>query len=393
MENQQRITQLINYFLNDTIQEIEKEELARLVEQSDRTQLSLMLEKAWNETDVEQKIFNDEESSVMLKKILGIQHAAPVIPFYKKRWVSMVAAACLILLIGGAIFFNSQPWRSNKKEDANATATIIMPGGNKALLTLADGTTIVLDSAANGTLTQQGNVDIRKLEDGKLTYHTNDASFSEILYNTVSTPRGGQYQLTLADGSKVWLNAASSLRFPAAFAGSERRVEITGEVYFEIAKDISKPFRVSIAGKSEVEVLGTYFNINAYNDEPAIKTTLLEGSVKVSAIADGQTLVLKPGQQAILDDQLRKVDQVDTDEIIAWKTGWFYFDHQELPAILRQVSRWYNVGWRYEGPISKKSFSGIVSRENDISDVLKIMENAGVRFKIENNTIIVLSNR
>jgi ferric-dicitrate binding protein FerR (iron transport regulator) len=213
---------------------------------------------------------------------------------------------------------------------------------------------------------------------------------TEVLYNTVSTPRGGQYQLTLSDGSKVWLNASSSLRFPTAFPGTERRVEITGEAYFEVAGNESKPFVVDIAGKGEVEVLGTQFNINAYEDEPAIKTTLLEGKVKVSESNGSQSSVLKPGQQAQLANGIRVMDNVDMEEIMAWKTGWFYFDRQELPAIMRQVSRWYDVDVRYEGRISKKSFSGIVGRDNDIKDVLKIMENAGIRFRIEGSSITVL---
>jgi len=221
-----------------------------------------------------------------------------------------------------------------------------------------------------------------------ITYNSSN-NRSEAVYNTIKTPRGGQYQLVLADGSQVWLNAASSIRFPVDFTEKVRKVEITGEAYFEIKKDAAKPFIVTIPGKGQVEVLGTHFNINAYDDENTLNTTLIEGSVKF--IADnGESVKLKPGQQAQLSSSVSVLNDADIDKIIAWKTGWFNFDRADITTIMRQVSRWYDVEVVYEGQVSKKTFSGIVSRSQQIAEVLKIMEKAGVKFRIEGKKITVL---
>lgn len=305
----------------------------------------------------------------------------------KKRW--WYAAAAAVLIAGAFAIYQF----SNKKEPGAGIAKTttekpdIAPGGNKATLTLADGSTIILDSSANGNLTSQGNVKVIKL-DGKLSYNSS-SSDGEVLYNTISTPKGGQYQLLLADGSQVWLNAASSLRFPASFTGKERKVELTGEGYFDVVKKVAMPFKVIVNGKTEVEVLGTQFNINAYADESTLNTTLIEGSVKFTAV-NGESAMLKPGQQAQLSSSVSVINNVNIDEIIAWKSGWFNFDRAGITTIMRQVSRWYDVEVVFEGQPSKKTFSGIVSRSRQISEVLKIMEKAGVKFRIEGKKITVL---
>lgn len=305
----------------------------------------------------------------------------------KRRW--WYAAAAVVLVAGAFAIYQF----SGKKDTTPAIVKTtskkpdIAPGGNKATLQLADGRVIVLDSAANGSLTSQGNVKVIKL-DGKLSYKSS-SSDGEVLYNTISTPKGGQYQLLLADGSQVWLNAASSLRFPASFTGKERKVELTGEGYFDVAKKVAMPFKVIVNGKTEVEVLGTQFNINAYADESTLNTTLIEGSVKFTA-ANGESAKLKPGQQAQLSSSVSVINNVNIDEIIAWKSGWFNFDRADITTIMRQVSRWYDVEVVFEGQPSKKTFSGIVSRSHQISEVLKIMEKAGVKFRIEGKKITVL---
>lgn len=312
-----------------------------------------------------------------------------VIPFYRKSWFKVAAAA--VLLIGAFAIYKligiSKPELPIAKVEN--TKQDVAPGGNKAILTLADGSTIILDTAANGKLTQQGNSNIVKLNNGQLAYNTLNEKPTEIVYNTISTPRGGQYQLTLADGSKVWLNAASSLRFPASFTGNERKVEITGEAYFEIAKNASMPFIVSANGLN-VEVLGTHFNINSYADEAAITTTLLEGAVKVSK---GNALqLLSPGQQAQVTNNgpIRVSKIIDVEEVMAWKNGSFVFNSTDIENIMRQISRWYDVDVSFDGSISKELFSGIVSRTSKLSQVLKIMERAGVKFKIEGKRIVVM---
>jgi len=323
--------------------------------------------------------------------------------FWRRNRSRIAAAASIVLIISVTIFLNlSKQAATPPVVTANQNATIkgndIAPGGNKAILTLADGSQINLDSANNGALTQQGNIRVTKLQDGKLVYNQ-DGSFlsttAEVAYNTVSTPRGGQYQLTLADGSQVWLNAASSIRFPASFTGKERKVEITGEAYFEVAKNTAMPFRVSIAGgRQEVEVLGTHFNINAFDDEELIKTTLLEGSVKVSTPSPLERVGvrLRPGQQSTLsaDARINILNAIDTDEVMAWKNGKFQFgEGADVKAVMRQVARWYDVDVEYKGTVTGR-IGGTISRNVNASQVFKMLEMTGtVKFRIEGKKIII----
>jgi transmembrane sensor len=273
----------------------------------------------------------------------------------------------------------------NKKQD-------VSPGGNKAILTLSDGSTIVLDGAANGTLTQQGNSKIIKMTNGQLVYNSSSVKPAEVLYNTITTPKGGQYQLILADGSKVWLNAASSLRYPVTFTGKERKVELTGEAYFEVAKNAAMPFKINVEGRSEVEVLGTHFNINSYVDEGTINTTLLEGSVKVTGFSNHNSKLIVPGEQAQLHQNglISLNRNLNIEEVMAWKNGNFFFNKSDLQTVLRQLSRWYDVEIVYEGNVPKREFEGEMERGLNLSQVLKILEKNDVHFKIEKNKLIVM---
>jgi ferric-dicitrate binding protein FerR (iron transport regulator) len=312
-------------------------------------------------------------------------------------WWRIPAAAAVFLLIASSIFFIFNP--KNKKQELAKTelnrptpVNDIAPGGNKAVLTLADGSSIVLDSAANGTLTQQGNIKVQKLDNGQLAYTVNGKQVTEndeAFYNTISTPRGGQYQVTLADGTQVWLNAASSIRFPVVFTGAERKVEITGEVYFEVSKNAAIPFKVKTAA-SEVVVLGTHFIVNAYDDEAAVKTTLLEGSVKI--IAAGQPIkYLQPGQQSAINKQgtITVLNNADIEEALAWKNGRFQFNSADLKSILRQISRWYDVDVVYKGNVNLH-FTGQLTRNDNVSKVFEELVLTGeVHFKIEGKKIIV----
>jgi transmembrane sensor len=241
----------------------------------------------------------------------------------------------------------------------------------------------------NGTLLQKGATKITK-QGGLLIYNDSGSTNQDapIVYNTLSTPRGGQYQVVLSDGSKVWLNAASSLHFPTSFTGNQRVVELTGEAYFEVTKNKKKPFFVKV-GDMQVKVLGTHFNINAYSDESSIKTSLLEGSVK---IAKGKvTGLLNPGEQAVLDNQNDKVEikKVNMDEVMAWKNGIFQFDGADLTTIMRDISRWYNVEIVYDGEEPMRRFEGKISRTAQLSDVLKILALSNVKFIVVGNKIIV----
>ena len=301
-----------------------------------------------------------------------------------------VAAAVLLMLSVGSYFLL-------KKPDSTAQLFIagrhLAPGGNNATLTLADGSKIALTGSSNGHLATQAGIRISKTKDGQLVYTVEKTNSSEstLVFNTLEIPKGGQYQLVLPDGTKVWLNAASSLRFPAAFSATVREVQLEGEAYFEVAKNPERPFRVMSRGQA-VEVLGTHFNINSYQDEPGIKTTLLEGSVRV--INDGLTsvAVLKPRQQANLSPggQL-KVSNVDPDQFIAWKNGKFIFTDANIKSIMRQVSRWYNVDIEYRGEITKEKFGGRTSRFTNVAQLLEILQLTDqVHFEVQGRRIIVM---
>lgn len=302
--------------------------------------------------------------------------------------LSRIAAAAIFILmlsVGGYFYFNKQtiPQSQTDKLVKNDVA----PGRYKAKLTLADGTTIVLDSAVAGELTRQGKTIIQN-KDGHLVYEGSGSETSnELIYNTLSTAKGETYASVLADGSKVWLNSASSIKFPVAFSVNERKVEITGEAYFEIAHDASKPFNVSVSGIN-VQVLGTHFNINAYVDEATVKTTLLEGSVKVSK--GSNTSLLTIGKQAEIDrDGEIKIVTADIDEVIAWKNGLFQFESADLKTILRQLARWYDVEIIYEGKVSEKKYFYIENKNRTLASVLQTLKAAGIKFRIEGKKLFV----
>jgi len=314
-----------------------------------------------------------------------------------KWWMRSAAA---VLLTGLAVYFFITP--DNKKQNTVVAETLliqkegIVPGGNKAILKLADGSTIILDSAANGLLSQQGGIKVQKLDNGLLAYTVNGKTVTEndeAFYNTITTPRGGQYQVTLSDGTQVWLNAASSIHFPVVFTGTERKVTITGEAYFEVAKNKAMPFKIT-AGSSEVEVLGTHFNINSYSDEPFVKTTLLEGSVKVTVPVSGKNQsfeFLHPGQQTAVNKEgkISVLNNADLEEAVAWKNGRFQFKSADLKTILRQISRWYDADIVYKGNVDIH-FTGRLPRNDDVNKVFEKLALTGeVHFQVEGKKIIV----
>jgi transmembrane sensor len=261
------------------------------------------------------------------------------------------------------------------------------PGRNVAVLTLSDGSSITLDSAHNGLLTQQGNSSITKSGDGALAYRQAGGAKTVAVYNMLSTPRGGQYRLLLPDGSQVWLNAASSISYPTAFTDSERSVTITGEAYFEIAPNAAMPFRVRIntpQGQKAVQVLGTHFNVKAYGDETTVTTTLLEGSVRLEGT------VLKPGEQGQWRDGTMYVDpHANIEEAIAWKNGLFHFEGADLAEVMRQISRWYDVDVVFRGKIPEAHFEGEIPRNSNLTEVFKILQLSNVHFTVEDKKVIV----
>lgn len=391
----ERLAILIDKYLNNTASPEEEQELTAWYQ-------------AANDQEVQWPVADEQEATALKAKLLTrlqqTMHREPVtipsIPFYRKTKWQAAAAILLFISAGAWLWFSRAPQTAPVIANKTNTAVPIVPGGNKAILTLADGSTIILDSAANGMLSQQGSTKILKTDSGRLAYSPSaGAGQGETVYNRVSTPRGGQYEIILPDGSHVWLNAASSLRFPAAFGARERIVELTGEAYFEIAKNPNQPFQVLISpppgesGGAAVEVLGTHFNINAYNDEANIKTTLLEGAVKV--LKDDQSVVIKPGQQATVSHQSQKshsipVQTVDTEEAIAWKNGKFQFNQADIKSVMRQIARWYDVEVVYEGAVSAEKFEGEIPRNSTLEEVFKILEISAVHFKTEGRKVIVM---
>lgn len=316
-------------------------------------------------------------------------------PVAKKLWPRIAAAASVIMVMGAALyFFNTD--KTKTPMATNMAKTGIRPGGNRAFLTLADGSKISLNDAANGRLASQAGITITKTKNGQLIYTIADQQSAKPgnLYNTIETPRGGQYQINLPDGSKVWLNAETKLKFPVTFANKkERKVELSGEAYFEVAKlkteGIKMPFIVASTGQ-EVEVLGTHFNVNAYPDGQDTKTTLLEGLVRVSGLLRPRNTILKPGQQSSLTPTGLSLKNVDTEQAVAWKNGQFMFSNEPLTQVMKEVSRWYNVEVEYKGDFSTVVIGGSVSKFTNIKEVLDVLALAGkVSFKTVGNKVIV----
>jgi len=307
-----------------------------------------------------------------------------------RRW-GWVAASVLILLAEGAVVMLAI--NANRKEQhAQATIQDIAPGSNKAILTLGNGATIRLDSAGS-QLIQQGDVTVRQTG-AQLTYDV-QGSNAGLTYNTLTTPRGGQFRVQLPDGTLVWLNAASSLRYPTAFAGKERTVEISGEAYFEVAAAAGRPFMVKIGETAAVEVLGTSFNVNAYPDETGIHTTLLTGAVRVATLHTGAHALLQPGQQAQIagsqpEAGIKIISNANISQIMAWKNGLFNFENAGLQEVMRQLARWYDLQVVYENGVPDMYFEGEMSREMSLSQVLAGLQQTGVRFRIEEGRRLVV---
>jgi ferric-dicitrate binding protein FerR (iron transport regulator) len=311
--------------------------------------------------------------------------AQKVVPMRRFNW--KVAAAILLLLSAGGGFYWLQ---SAKKPPLAEKAVTIEPGGDKATLTLADGTVVNLDSAGTGVLSVQGNSKVEKTTHGQIVYKHSDATAATVAYNVLRTPRGGQYKITLPDGTDVWLNANSSISYPTAFTGKERNVSITGEAYFEVAREVNRPFTVKV-NQMEVLVLGTHFNINAYADESTINTTLLEGAVLVRA-GDAAKLLM-PGKQSRVNaagDKVIEVRRVDVNNTIAWKNGYFSFDDADIPTVMRQLSRWYNIEVRYNDKVPEGTFTGEIGRSLTQEQLLKVLSQARINFKVEDGRRIII---
>jgi len=389
-----RLAYLFKCYIENNFKTGERGEFMYLVSQEEYSaELRSLIEDAVQNAATD-RVMNNRRADQLFEKILsnatGRQEPAriPVRRIYLKRF----AAASLVLFLLTASYFIIL--KNGKKQPIAAEAKIVEsekvfePAGNKAILTSDNGLTIVLDSAQNGTLARQSNTKIIKLDNETLVYQPEGSPVGNISINTLNTPRGGRYQIVLPDKTKVWLNAASSLKFPSRFSGKNREVTLSGEAYFEVATNKTMPFVVSVM-ESTVTVLGTHLNINGYHDEEDVYTTLLEGSVVFSHGPDKR--ILHPGQQVKFNNTNTSllVRDADIGQVMSWKNGFFEFDNIDLPTIMRQISRWYDVDIIYQSMNKDIKLGGGISRNLKLPELLRLLENSGVHLKLEGSKLFV----
>lgn len=346
--------------------------------------------------------YNTAAATQLIFSQTGMSYTEPepktmVISISRNKILRWAAAAILFFAIAGTGWYFLNNKKAGDSKVSLQTAVKIVPGGNKAILTLSDGSHVVLDNAANGLISSQGNANVIKLEDGKLAYNVSSTGNApKPVYNTITTPRGGQYQITLPDGTAVWLNSASSLTFPTVFDGNERLVKITGEAYFEVMPLSAKggrektPFIVD-AANNRVTVLGTHFNVNAYADEDAVRTTLVEGSIKVSS--GKNSTMIRPGEQAMIanGENNYKIIHPDLEEVLAWKNGRFLFRNANAQSIMRQLSRWYDIDINCKDDLSGIIFSGGISRKDRLEKLIELLELEGrMKFEIKGRELTAM---
>lgn len=388
-----RLLYLIQRYSENTATPAELKELSDFIAESPDDELftDVMMEQMGRDPLINKNIPAFE---VLADRVVEITR-----PRRSYKW--MWAAACMLLVMAGAIYIRllrKEPVLTAKKEEKTAPA-VVVPGKTGAILTLSDGSTIVLDSMGTGKVASQNGADVL-VHQGKLAYvssgKVSGSGSGAMVYNTLSTPTGRQYHIQLPDGTEVWLNAASSIHYPTVFSGTERVVDITGEAYFEVAKDAARPFKVKAGQGAQIDVLGTHFNVNAYSNEPAIATTLLEGSVRFRGRGgpngEEKSELLKPGQQTQYDQAshaLTVANDVETAQVVAWKNGKFDFNDMGLKKVMQQLERWYDIDVVYEKNVPDIKFFGKMTENIPLNDLLIILEKSKVHFQMEGRKLIV----
>ena len=389
---------------------MQKEEVQELVEKylhniASKEEEERLLQWYWRESNLESEWeLNSSQSERDLKSMIynkiteQDESESDRYDSEKNKFKKIGTALLFLVVLALAAFFNPNQFRNSNTDETLVVEQPldILPGGSKAILTLADGRKIELDESKNGILVNQGGIKVHKNSDGIIEYtfskketpSSNSLDTAEPVFNTIETPVGGKYQLNLADGSKVWLNSSSSIRFPIFFSKDKREVELKGEAYFEVSKDSKRKFSVR-SGIQTVEVLGTQFNINAYSDEKSIKTTLFEGEIRVIDLKTNNSKLLKPGEQSNVDQSIQ-IRRIDTQTEIAWKEGYFHFKKADIETVMRQLGRWYGVTARYEGNLPAHHFSGAISNNLTLLEVLEILEKSNIHFRLDGKEVVVM---
>lgn len=401
--NTEKLHYLLHRYFDDTIDPSDYNELLDYLKSADQD----IVEKAIDEEMLSLEagaVFSKRQSENVLNRIKSDPRFVSnveeeteveepkVIRLYQRTWFR-VAAAVLVFASAGLLIFKHRAVEAKPDNmAANHVSAKIIPGSQQATLTVSNGSVIVLKNAANGVLANTGGSKVIKQAQGQIVYDKeNNAANNEVTYNTLTTPRGGEYQVVLPDGTKVWLNAASSLTYPTQFTGNERRVKLNGEAYFEVAKNKEKPFYVSMSDGAQVKVLGTHFNISAYGDDEAVTTTLLEGSVQLSK--NNSVSLLKPGQQAVVNhssDDIA-VSDANIEDAMAWKNGLFIFNNDNISGIMKKISRWYDVDVYYSADLNDQQFGGSYHRSKNIGDLLQYLQMIGkIQFKMQGRRITVM---
>lgn len=388
-----RLEELLKKYYDNTATEWEKAEFFSLVLRSDREELAVLISQTAVSADLDGSALEDRKVNKIIHSILrhNSQPHVPAkvyrLPIIKTTWFRYCAGLAL-LLVGLGVYFvltrSHKPASDSLVNNLPAIQHDVLPGGDRAVLTLSTGQRVILDSSAS-TIISDGNTPI-EISNGHLIYKNTGTSAT----NTMRTPKGGQYKLTLADGTRVWLNAASSITFPTVFKGNSREVSVSGEVFFEVAKDPEAPFIVDVNSIAKVQVLGTSFNINAYIGDSLVRTTLIEGAVRVNA--SGKSHRLQPAQQSVLsfNGQLSINSSVNTEKVIAWKNGVFNFDGSELKEVMRQLERWYDIKVEYVGQPPALKFVGELPRDLTLSQVIETLREIGIKFQLVGRTLKVV---
>lgn len=399
-----RLKSLIDQYFNNSISSEDCIELLKYLNSADQAELDGLADIEFSSLDKGPEFKNGQSEAVLSRiksdpRFAGASEdnnadSLKIIKFYGRR-MAQFAAAILIFVAAGLIVFNGRKAKTVNQIVKNNKPAVISPGANKAILTISGGKTIVLDSVANGLLATTRAGRILKTQNGQIIYketslNSTVETVAAVELNTLTTPRGGQYQLVLPDGTKVWLDAASSITYPVVFTGDSRRVKLTGQAYFEVTKNKEKPFYVDVH-HFQIKVLGTHFNVSAYDEDPENTTTLLEGAVQIAK--NGKTALLRPGQQAAIANGSESiiVSEANINDAMAWKNGYFIFNDDDIRGIMRKVSRWYNVDVDYKGDFSNRHFGGTFYRSKGIDELLNHLERIGkLHFKVSERRITVM---